>query len=517
MEKVKGDDGKLTIIEENNVEYREEYIGTEKIIAPYDKTTGEPVIEQPSNIKFLVASKNGTGKLIKKKGVDGKSIEVPSNKVEKRINESGKEGFIIKETGEPVIKTGNLIKTFYKAKVKMQDDGIIPLFDFIDVTAVNDKVREHHKKYFGKFDIVMANHPYALEEPNKPDEYFIRHMIESVKNGGRISCIVGETLLFHNTYENFREWVLNNITVEGVISLPQGVFNPYTDVKTSILLLKKQKPPKNHKSWLVDLQADGFDLKLTRVPISDNDIPKVKRLWERWGGYTIQNESGEDEYKSFHKEEVGFAEFHALDKKNWCVKRYNTPLISLNSKYELKSINNILTRVKDAIDIQDNVEYKQVTVRVKNRGIVLRESQFGYEIGTKKQFVIKANQFLISKIDARNGAYGIVPDQLNGAIITGNFWTYQINTSIVYPQFLTYLMRHDFFNKMCNVCSYGSTNRWYLDEDTFDNFKLPIPDKDEQKVILDKIKKHDEEILKAREIINQQNKEIISIINKVVE
>ena len=51
-------------------------------------------------------------------------------------------------------------------------------------------------------------------------------MLESVKKGGRISCIVGETLLFHKTYSSFRKWAINNITVEAIISLPQGVFNP---------------------------------------------------------------------------------------------------------------------------------------------------------------------------------------------------------------------------------------------------------------------------------------------------
>ena len=388
--------------------------------------------------------------------------------------------------------------------------------DILHGKPVNDKVREFHKEFFGKFDIVMANHPYALEEPKKPDELFVRHMIESVREGGRIACIVGETLLFHRTYAAFREWMLENITVEAIISLPQGVFNPYTDVKTSILLLAKKKPSKGHKTWLVDLQKDGFDLNLCRSPIPENDIPRVKRLWERWGGYEVEDSMGKAVARSYHREETGFAEFHKLDKSNWCVKRYHTPLMSVGTKYTLYPISSLLARVKDAVDIEDDRLYKQVTVQMHNQGIVLRTRQYGSEIGTKKQFVIKAGQFLISKIDARNGAYGIVPPELDGAVITGNFWTYAINRDIVLPDYLTYLMRHDFFLKMCSTCSYGATNRWYLDEAAFHHFKVPVPAIEEQKKILEKIKQHAEKIEESKREIQKQEESIMSIIDEII-
>ena len=62
---------------------------------------------------------------------------------------------------------------------------------------------------------------------------------------------------------------------------------------------------------------------------------------------------------------------------------------------------------------------------------------------------------LISKIDARNGAYGIVPKELEDAIITGNFWAFEINKDEILPQYITYLMRHNFFTHMC-ILSYNS-------------------------------------------------------------
>lgn len=453
LEKIK--EGKKYIeIPLSQIEWKEEYVGTEIAFLPYDKETNQLVIEE------------GTG----------------SSKV------------------------------FYKAKIKMNTDGVNPQFDFLDIKEVNDKVVDYHKSFFSKFDIVMANHPYALEEPSKADELFVKHMFESVRKGGKIACIVGEKLLFDKKHSSFREYIKKNFTIESIISLPQGVFNPYTDVKTSILLFKKEKTPYNHKTWMVQIENDGFDLNSTRVPITENDIPKIRRLWENWGGYKINDENDNETFKSYHKEEAGFAEFHTLDKKNWCVKRYNTPLLSLNSNHDLVPIKNLLFRVKDTIEIQNNTMYKRVTIQSKAKGLSLRDIELGEKIGTKSQFLIKKNQFLISKIDARNGAYGIVPKELNSAIITGNFWTYEINTDLVLPEFLIYLMKHDFFAQMCSICSYGSTNRWYLDEDTFYNFKIPLPSKEEQK----KIYQYIEKIEKAKQEILNNEDNISKVINDIV-
>lgn len=453
------------------------------------------------------------------KDEQGRHIEVDATRVEWKLVHVGSGTRSMpyeKDTGMPVIVSGKKEQKFWRAHIKLQRDGIREMADFVNVKPVNDKVYEYHKDFFGKFDIVMANHPYAIPEPNQPDELFVKHMLESVRKGGRIACIVGETLLFHRTYVAFRKWMLENYTVEAIVSLPRGVFNPYTDVKTSILLLSKEKAPENHRTWLVDMQHDGFDLNLRRNPISENDIPKVKRLWEHWGGYFIEDENGTEMIKSYHKEELGFAEFHKLDKSNWCVKRYNTPLMSVGTKYDLCPISDLLTRVKNAVDIEDDGLYKQVTVQMHNLGIVLRTQRYGSEIGTKKQFIINEGQFLISKIDARNGAYGIVPEELDGAVITGNFWTYMINTQKVLPNYLTYLMRHDFFHKMCSTCSYGATNRWYLDEDTFNHFKVPIPPIGEQKEILQRIEVHSQKIEAAKQEIQRQEKKIMSIIDEIV-
>ena len=125
------------------------------------------------------------------------------------------------------------------------------------------------------------------------------------------------------------------------------------------------------------------------------------------------------------------------DALNWSVAHLMESQFNYNKEYELIKIGEFLTRNKTQIIVQDDVEYKRVTIKMNNNGIFLRDKKFGKDIGTKKQFLIKEGQFLLSKIDARNGAFGVVTQDVDKAIITGNFWTFDVNYAKINPYFLS--------------------------------------------------------------------------------
>ncbi|WP_258552329.1 restriction endonuclease subunit S [Helicobacter canis] len=158
-----------------------------------------------------------------------------------------------------------------------------------------------------------------------------------------------------------------------------------------------------------------------------------------------------------------------------------------NSKFPLVQISTFLHRNKTQIKIQNNETYKRVTIKTKGQGCHLRDTLKGSLIGTKNQFLIKEGQFLISKIDARNGAFGVVSQDIHNAIITGNFWTYDIDTSKVNAYFLALFTSTKYFIDFCKACSGGTTGRHYLDENKFLNAKIPLPPLKIQKQIVAKI------------------------------
>lgn len=151
-------------------------------------------------------------------------------------------------------------------------------------------------------------------------------------------------------------------------------------------------------------------------------------------------------------------------------------------------IGDFLKRIKNQIDINDSVKYKRVTVSGNHNGVSLRDEVLGSAIGTKKQFTIKRGNFILSKIDARNGAFGIIPAELDNAIITGNFWTYSVDTKLIDIEWFFYFTHSYNFIQICIESSTGSTHRKYMDEKVFLNHKIILPEIVEQKEMVKKYK-----------------------------
>lgn len=143
-------------------------------------------------------------------------------------------------------------------------------------------------------------------------------------------------------------------------------------------------------------------------------------------------------------------------------------------------IGDFLKRSKIPVNIKDNIIYSRVTIRGNHQGVSLRNYEIGSKIGTKEQFFLKKGQFILSKIDARYGAFGIAPEEVDGAIITGNFWAYDVDEKVMNINWFNQYTNSTFFYNLCERASSGITHRKYLDENSFLNHELLIPEIKEQ-------------------------------------
>lgn len=189
------------------------------------------------------------------------------------------------------------------------------------------------------------------------------------------------------------------------------------------------------------------------------------------------------------------------DIPNWSVQYADEIDLGFTNKYPMARIDSFLKRKKESVDIQDGVIYKRVTVSTKEEAITIRDEKEGQTIGTKKQFIIHEGQFLMSKIDARNGAFGVVPAIAEGAIITGNFWTYDVDYGKINPQFLTLITKTKQFKDFIEKSSNGTTNRHYLQENAFLQQQIPLPNIEEQGKIL---KEYNERLESAKRKKDEQ-------------
>lgn len=189
------------------------------------------------------------------------------------------------------------------------------------------------------------------------------------------------------------------------------------------------------------------------------------------------------------------------DIPNWSVQYADEEDLGFTKKYPMARIGSFLVKSNDVIEVQDDVEYKQVTIKINNGGVVPRnngETILGAKIGTKRQHVVHAGQFIMSKIDARNGAYGIVSEELDGAIVTNDFPVFDVDTEKIIPQFLVLVSTTEKFVEFARKCSSGTTNRKRIDIDAFLNQLIPLPSIEEQKLILDDYNRHIESAIRKQ-------------------
>lgn len=198
------------------------------------------------------------------------------------------------------------------------------------------------------------------------------------------------------------------------------------------------------------------------------------------------------------------------DIESWSAYSILGSKLSFSEKYTSSKIGTFLFRNKTKVQIQDNILYLRPTIRINGQGVAIRDEKYGKEIGTKNQFRIKKGQFLLSKIDARNGAFGVVPEELDNGIITGNFWTFDVDSTKIISQYLVLITKTNKFQKLSQTISVGTTNRNYLQEVDFLNFEIPLPSLSEQEAI---VNAYENKIQQAEQLEKQAEQLEIEIEN----
>jgi type I restriction enzyme M protein len=136
------------------------------------------------------------------------------------------------------------------------------------------------------YDVILANPPFMSPkggikphkrfsiQSNRAEVLFIDYIMEHLTPKGRSGIIVPEGIIFQSgiAYKSLRKSLVEKYLV-GVISLPSGVFQPYSGVKTSILILDKELAQKTDKIFFGKVDNDGFDLGAQRRELEKNDLP----------------------------------------------------------------------------------------------------------------------------------------------------------------------------------------------------------------------------------------------------
>ena len=147
-------------------------------------------------------------------------------------------------------------------------------------------------------------------------------------------------------------------------------------------------------------------------------------------------------------------------------------------------VGDFLSRSEEWVETRPDERYKQITARLWGKGLTLRGEALGSEIAASRQIRARAGQFLLSRIDARHGAYGIVPAELDGALVSNDFPCFDIDATAILPGYFLWYSSTDAFIDLCRRSSEGSTNRVRLKEPAFLDMRIPLPPLAEQQRIV---------------------------------
>jgi len=172
--------------------------------------------------------------------------------------------------------------------------------------SLSNKAQEVHK---GRYDIILANPPFGATKQERLSQFeyhiklyealFIQHMMNALRPGGRAAVVLKEGLLFDSkkALRSICRKLVEQFEVLAVLSLPNGVFNPYSGAKTSVVVFRRplgREDVRTSRVWFYRVESDGRDLGATRRPLpdfnTDGDLEHLVSLWpytwrhERNGG-----------------------------------------------------------------------------------------------------------------------------------------------------------------------------------------------------------------------------------------
>jgi type I restriction enzyme M protein len=215
------------------------------------------------------------------------------------------------------------------------------IFEYDSLTS-----EDHWNEYS---DVILANPPFMSPkggirphkrfsvQSNRSEVLFVDYIAEHLTQDGRAAVIIPEGIIFQSgiAYKQLRKMLVERYLV-GVISLPAGVFNPYSGVKTSILWLDKSLAKKTDKILFLKIENDGFDLGAQRRAVKGNDLPNaLQRISDYKDRISFEKQSNfetETNISLIRREEIS-----GSDDYNLSGERYKKLLI-INSDYPIVSL-----------------------------------------------------------------------------------------------------------------------------------------------------------------------------------
>lgn len=360
----------------------------------------------------------------------------------------------------------------------LTDVGVIKEGIF-DVVLINPPFGVHVDRYMVADDNRAIDDIYELKGSNA-EFLFIERTIRLLKPGGRAGLVLPEGIFTNNNVvsRNLRKFVEKNAEILNITSIPADVFLASgANIKPSILFIRKffdyEKNNLTNDREICISKITDAGINSQGMPSDNSQLIGLAPLVRNWINEHVMPASPMTRI------------VNRTDIEDWNVQPlFNIETVKFKPGIPIVKLSTILLPSKNLIMLEDDDIYTRITVKLFNKGITMRDQVIGREIGTKKQMQVADGQFVISKIDGKSGAFGFVPKELDGAIVTPDFPVFNIDTKTVIPQYLELILSHPAMLSQIKATCSGSTGRRRLSVSKFLNTKIPLPSISEQSQLL---------------------------------
>ena len=198
------------------------------------------------------------------------------------------------------------------------------------------------------------------------------------------------------------------------------------------------------------------------------------------------------------------------------VKTYKT-ITQYTSQYKLEYFSEIMKENKNTIMIDDKKEYQRITVKLYGQGVVSRDIIYGKKIKTKEQKLTKTNQFIVAEIDAKLGAFGVIPNGLSNSIVSSHYFLFDLDTDKILSEYFDYIIRCGPYTEMIQPYVKGTTNYASIRPKHILKLQIPLPTIIQQKKILETINKKNQHLTELEKAKEKAVKDIQGIVDDLFQ
>lgn len=357
------------------------------------------------------------------------------------------------------------------------------------------------ERWNDKFDVILANPPFMSPkggvsthnkfgiQSTRSEVLFVDYIMNHLRPKGRAGIIVPEGIIFQSgtAYKQLRK----NLVQDGlyaVVSLPSGVFQPYSGVKTSILFFDNEISKKANNVLFVKISNDGFELGAQRRPLKTSHLPaaiEILHLYKQnvLAGKKIAFQSDDEFALLVPKEKITETEDYNLSGD-----RYRVSTEYVNTKWPMVELGDICTFEYGKPLKEENRKGGEYPVFGSN-GIV----------GWHNEYLVKGPMIVVG----RKGTAGAVTfSEKSGYPIDTTFYIQLKDTSKIDQKFLYSILRQAGLDKVNTQAGVPGLNR----NDAY-KIKIPLPPLDVQKEIVEQIEVKQKAIEGANEVIKNLERE----------